>query len=176
MDLLSPITLTKSIGVYINFSMTVVGEAAVKPLKVLFVCFANLCRSPMAEVIAETLYAGRIEARSAGVSPAPGGPFEEAVAVVRRRYGVDISSHRPRHVLELPVQDFDFVIALDSGVFLRLTEMARIPKDRLYGWEVPDPCGLGHDAYERTAQTIESALEKFLLNREQERTLPRRRP
>jgi len=53
---------------------------------------------------------------------------------------------------------------MDSPVFMRLSEMKEIPKDKLYGWEIPDPCGLGIEAYERTAHLIEDDLEKFVQN------------
>ncbi len=132
------------------------------PLRVLFVCLANLCRSPMAAVIARTLHEGAIEADSAGVSPAAGPVFPEMAAVVRELYGSDMSRHRPRHVLEFPVEKYDYIIAMDSAVFMRLSEMPGIPHDRLLGWEVADPAGLGFEAYERTAFLIEEILDNFL--------------
>mgnify|MGYP001126661181 FL=1 len=133
-----------------------------KPPRVLFVCLANLCRSPMAAVIAKTLHDGAIEAESAGVAPAEGPVFPIMAAVVRDLYGADVTGHKPRHVLACPVEEYDYVVALDSSVFMRLSEMPRVPQDRLLGWEVPDPAGLGFEAYERTAALIEEYLDKFL--------------
>jgi len=137
-------------------------------MKILFVCFANLCRSPLAEVISAVKFPGRIEARSAGVSPAPGRPFEEAVDVVKRFYGRDISRHRPRHVLEFPIGEFDYVVAMDSTVFIRLARMPEIPEEKLYGWEIADPAGLGVETYEKVARTLEEEIEKFCEARERE--------
>ena len=145
------------------------------PLRILFVCLANLCRSPMAEAMAKHLHGRDLAPDSAGVSPAPGPMLPEAVRVIKKITGFDFSGHVPRFVLDLPVQDFDYIIALDSSVFLRLNDMPQIPKDRLYGWDIVDPCGLGEDAYERTAAQIEEDLERFLLNREMEKSAPRRR-
>lgn len=137
-------------------------------MKILFVCYANLCRSPLAEVISAAKFPGRIEARSAGVSPAPGRPFEEAVDVVRRFYGRDISRHRPQHVLEFPLGNFDYIVAMDSTVFMRLVRMPEIPEEKLYGWEIADPAGLGVETYEKVARTLEEEIEKFCEDREQE--------
>lgn len=145
-----------------------------KPLKILFVCLANLCRSPMAMAMARHCHGGEIEASSAGVSPAPARMLPEALVVIRKLTGVDLSAHVPRHVLEFDVDSFDYLIAMDSSVFMRLSGMPRIPKDKLYGWEVGDPCGLGLDAYEKTAVQIEEYLDQFLLNREMEKGLPRK--
>ncbi len=132
------------------------------PLRILFVCLANLCRSPMAAVIARTFYDGAVAADSAGVSPAAGSVFPEMAAVVRELYGADMTGHRPRHVLDFPVADYDIIIALDSSIFMRLSEMPEIPQDRLIGWEIADPAGQGFDAYERTAFILEQNLENLL--------------
>jgi ArsR family transcriptional regulator, arsenate/arsenite/antimonite-responsive transcriptional repressor / arsenate reductase (thioredoxin) len=137
-------------------------------MKVLFVCFANLCRSPLAEVISAVKFPGRIEAQSAGVSPAPGRPFEEAIDVAKRFYGRDISRRRPRHVLDFPVDDFDYIIAMDSTVFIRLAKMPEIREEKLYGWEIADPAGLGVETYEKVARTLEQEIEKFLDARERD--------
>jgi protein-tyrosine-phosphatase len=101
--------------------------------------------------------------------------FPEALQVIKRVTGQDMSGHVPRNVLDARPQDFDYIIAMDSSVFWRLSEMPQIPKDKLYGWEIPDPCGYGIDAYEKTAVQIEACLEQFLLNREMERGFPGRK-
>jgi protein-tyrosine-phosphatase len=144
-------------------------DARFTPVRILFVCYANLCRSPLAELIAGVRFPGRIEARSAGVAPGNSGPFEEAIDVARRFYGRNIAGHRPRHVLEFPIADFDYIVALDSTVFIRLAHMSEIPQEKLFGWEIADPCGLGVETYEQTARTLEKEIEKFLDQRELER-------
>ncbi|MBM3311603.1 MAG: low molecular weight phosphatase family protein [Candidatus Aminicenantes bacterium] len=146
-----------------------------RPLKILFVCLANLCRSPLAEVIARSLHRGEVEPASAGVSPAAGPPFEEALQVVKKFYGADLRRHRPRHVLDYDLSAFDYLIALDSAVFMKLASMDEIPQDKLYGWEVADPCGLGLSAYESTARLIEREIETFLVQRDREKRAARRR-
>ncbi|MBN1939322.1 MAG: low molecular weight phosphatase family protein, partial [Candidatus Aminicenantes bacterium] len=123
-------------------------------MKVLFVCYANLCRSPLAETISKKLYPGRIEAESAGIDPASGPPFEELLDVAKRFYGADISGHKPRFVLDADPGKFDFIIALDSNVFIRLTGLPQIPADKLFGWEIPDPAGYGIGTYEKIARRL----------------------
>ena len=137
-------------------------------MKVLFVCYANLCRSPLAETISGALFPGRIEAESAGVVPAPGGPFEEMLDVAKRFYNRNLAAHRPRHILEADPAKFDYIIALDSNVFIRLTRMPEIPHDKLFGWEIQDPAGYGVTTYEKVARTLEKEIEKFVEARERE--------
>lgn len=145
-------------------------EQPEKPTRILFVCLANMCRSPMARILAREIGGGSIEADSAGVAPAMGPIFPDTRFYVRDLLGVDLADHEPRHVLEFPIASYDYIIAMDSSVFMTLTEMREIPRDKLYGWDIPDPCGLGADAYERTAQAIETNLERFLQHRDMEKT------
>ncbi|MGD0782373.1 MAG: low molecular weight phosphatase family protein, partial [Candidatus Aminicenantales bacterium] len=124
------------------------------PIRILFVCLANLCRSPLAKVIAELSLGDGVAAESAGVAPSPARIPDEGIEMIRRLTGADASGHRPRFVLEYPLDEFDYIIGMDSSVFMRLSAMPQVPKDKLYGWEISDPCGLGMDAYENTARQI----------------------
>ncbi|MCS7237861.1 MAG: arsenate reductase ArsC [Thermoguttaceae bacterium] len=79
------------------------------PLRVLFLCTGNACRSQMAEGWARHLHADKLEAYSAGVAPAGVDP----VAVqMMAEVGVDISRHRSKHVAEFDGQAFDAVVIL----------------------------------------------------------------
>ena len=78
-------------------------------LRVLFLCTGNSCRSQMAEGWARHLKSDFIEAHSAGVWPA--GVSSRAIQVMAEA-GVDISSHRSRHVGDFEGIDFDYVITL----------------------------------------------------------------
>ena len=137
-------------------------EAHKKPIKILFVCVANLCRSPLAKIIAEKLYGGKIEAESAGISPAHCPVYEEAVCIAEKSYGADFAGHKTRHVLEYSLDEFDHIIAMDSSVYTAMMDMKPVPKDKLHMWQIADPCGFGIEAYERMAKDIELELEKFL--------------
>ena len=78
-------------------------------MKVLFLCTGNSCRSQMAEGWARHLRADRIEAYSAGIETHGLNP--SAVAVMAEA-GVDISSHRSKHVDELSDIEFDYVVTV----------------------------------------------------------------
>ncbi len=78
-------------------------------LKILFLCTGNACRSQMAEGWTRQLLGDRVEVWSAGVIAA--GLDPRAVQVMREA-GVDISSHRSKHVNELLAIPFDRVITV----------------------------------------------------------------
>lgn len=83
-----------------------------KPLRVLFFCTQNSCRSQMAEGWARQLKKGVLEPHSAGTAPAAVHPL--AVRVMREA-GVDISGHRSKSLQEFRGQAFDVVITLCDG-------------------------------------------------------------
>jgi len=78
-------------------------------IKVLFLCTGNSCRSQMAEGWAKALKGNVIEAYSAGVDPHGLDPL--AVKVMAEA-GVDISTHRSKHVDELNGICFDYVVTV----------------------------------------------------------------
>lgn len=82
---------------------------AVRPLKVLFLCTGNSCRSQMAEGFARALRGAEIEAYSAGVSPQGLNPL--AVRAMAEA-GVDISGHRAKDAEALRGVAFDWVVAV----------------------------------------------------------------
>lgn len=123
----------------------------------------------MAAGIAESLLANAVIIDSAGTNPKGNSPTEEAVQVMKNLYHVDISSHTPKPVSEANPLQFDFIIAMDSSVYAQLKAKMQIPEEKLYGWDIEDPLGLGIKAYEATAKKIQKRLEQFLINREIER-------
>ena len=132
---------------------------------ILFVCHGNICRSPMAVGIARKRLGTGMVAESAGIAPSGGKATEEAVLVMKAVYGVDISNHKPRGVAEVDLAAFAYVIALDLSIYTRLKASDRVPKERLFGWDIEDPIGLGYQTYKQVAKKIEKRLEQFLENR-----------
>lgn len=79
------------------------------PLRVLFLCSANSCRSRMAEAFARRLKAGLLEVASAGTRP---GPLDPRAAQVMREVGIELSPRPGRHLGELAGRGFDYVVTL----------------------------------------------------------------
>ncbi len=129
----------------------------------LFVCFGNICRSPMAVGIARKVLRNGVRAESAGIAAGGGAAAsDEAVLVLKAVYGTDISAHRSREFGTVDVSSFDYVIAMDLYVYGRIKDARTVPEDKLFGWDVGDPLGLGYDAYKQAAKKIESRLREFL--------------
>lgn len=159
---------------------------ASSPIRILFVCMGNICRSPLAEsvfrhLVRERGVEERFEIDSAGTSGYHAGdpPDSRSVAAARAR-GVTVSgSSRPLEAADL--RSFDYVIVMDAEnrAFvdrLRATVGGEARVHRLREWDptrtgldVPDPYYGGvrgfddvHDIVERSC----AALLDHLLSQE----------
>ena len=129
----------------------------------LFVCTGNTCRSPMAAALFNHFYAGgKYHAESAGLAAVEGEPAStEAVLVMQRLYGLDLSTHRSRSIFGvLTEQNADLILTMTRSQqrllqqlipeladrVLTLSEAAGLPAE-----DVIDPFGQKEDAYEQTA-------------------------
>lgn len=79
------------------------------PVRVLFLCTGNSCRSQMAEGWMRHLYGDVVEAYSAGIETHGLNP--RAVEVMGEA-GVDISQHKSKHIDELKDIEFDYVVTV----------------------------------------------------------------
>jgi arsenate reductase len=84
-------------------------QAAVRKLKVLFLCTGNSCRSQMAEGWARALKGDCIEAHSAGLEKHGMNPH---AAKVMAEAGVDISMQHSKTLAELGPVEFDYVVTV----------------------------------------------------------------
>lgn len=87
---------------------------------ILFVCSANQCRSPMAEVLFEALLAERGEAgdwrvESAGVWAYGGSPATGYAQTVVGEQGLDLSAHRSKSTSPQLVMDFDLLVVMEEA-------------------------------------------------------------
>jgi protein-tyrosine-phosphatase len=119
----------------------------------------------MAEGLAKKLLGDGARVESAGLSPIFDIAQENAVEVMRKLYEVDISGHQPRHVKEVSLDKFDFVIALDKLVHLGLQKQYKIADEKLILWEISDPFSQNLEAYRDCAEKIHRCLQEFLEER-----------
>ena len=77
--------------------------------RMLILCTGNSARSQMAEGLLRHDAGDRFTVESAGTKPGTVRP--EAIAVMKE-VGIDITSHRSKHVGEFAGQDFDYVLTV----------------------------------------------------------------
>lgn len=71
-------------------------RAAPQPLRVVFVCQGNICRSPFAAALLRARLAGTpgIVVTSAGMMPRPGRPTPDLGLAAAQAQGIDLTAHR----------------------------------------------------------------------------------
>lgn len=84
------------------------------PIQILFVCTANICRSPSAEALARRSAGSGLSFGSAGFLRA-GARCPEKLVREAARQGIDLSSHRSR-LLDVPLlQAADLVVTMEAA-------------------------------------------------------------
>ncbi len=142
--------------------------------KVLFVCTANICRSPMATAIFNTLAAEAklpYRAESAGVMALEGSPMAPDAIRVLGEIGVPVGGdHRARQVSREMIEGSDLVLAMSprhieemSRFFGALAKSARVLPEYA-GIDsardgIPDPYGLTVSAYRSCARLLFQCIE-----------------
>ncbi|HEX7119555.1 MAG TPA: low molecular weight protein-tyrosine-phosphatase [Longimicrobiales bacterium] len=159
------------------------------PIRVLFVCLGNICRSPMAEAVFRALVrdagvAHRFEIDSAGTSDYhEGEPPDARAQEVARLRGITLTG-RSRPIREQDLLRFDYVIVMDAenlrdvaALAERVEQRAQVHLLREFDPEaggeldVPDPYYGGRAGFERVHEMIERSCRGLLEHINFERTL-----
>ncbi|OGO41492.1 MAG: hypothetical protein A2W36_06840 [Chloroflexi bacterium RBG_16_58_14] len=140
---------------------------------VLFICTANMCRSPLAEVIFRDLLRQRgqqsgWQVESAGVFALRGEPATELSRRVAAERRLDLSSHRSKPADAERLQRADLVLVMEPGHRELLLEEHPQFADRVYlltemageSGSVDDPVGTTLENYRQTADRLTELLTR----------------
>ena len=157
-----------------------VTEREKKPFTVVFVCTANICRSPMAEgilrhLVASDAFQGTIRVVSAGVAAIKGHKASVLAEVVSLDAGINISKHASQPVTRRLMKD--------AGLVLAMTPEQRSEMETLYpefrgkifllreygrtrrlgdGGAIEDPYGGDKEDYERCFMRLQTEIKRIL--------------
>jgi arsenate reductase len=116
------------------------------PVKLLFLCTHNRCRSILAEAIAKEVGGDLLQAASAGSDAA--GEIHPSTIRSLQRHGIPASGLRSKGLGEVDEFNPDFVINVCDGTGTCPTWKGRA---RPFHWGLPDPSVLDSDATEQDA-------------------------
>ncbi len=113
------------------------------PERIVVVCTASICRSPMAAaLLADRLWVGgaSFDVVSAGVR-AVGGPADETARIVLERRGLDISDHESTQLAGATVAEAALVLVMERAHMPAVTELAPRSFSKVFG--LTEIVGLG---------------------------------
>lgn len=128
------------------------------PLKLLFVCIGNTCRSPLAEAIARGLGNQSIEASSAGIRPF--GRIMAATVETLESMGYDGTGLASKGLDDLDLESFDVIVSLLGPA--GLSYLPRSLAAQLEGWSIRDPYGEDEEVYFAVARELEDRIRRLL--------------
>jgi glycine hydroxymethyltransferase len=140
--------------------------------KVLFVCTGNVCRSPMAEGLFRRMVEkrGDFEVASAGVAALPGQAASGHTLSVLREEKIDLSYFRSQPLTRRLAAEATHIFVMTSGHHAMVEASFPEAADKTYlvtefcadpavmGRDVPDPIGMGREAYLDTRNVLKRTL------------------
>ena len=153
-------------------------SAPARPIKVLFVCLGNICRSPTAEGVLlrhvrDAGLEGQIIVDSAGTGDYHiGEPPDPRACLAAAQRGYDLNPLRARQVQKRDFAEFDYVLAMDHENLRALGRWCppeHAHKVKLFtefysqgACPVPDPYAGGPQGFELVLDLVEDAAQGLL--------------
>jgi protein-tyrosine-phosphatase len=135
---------------------------------ILFVCTANICRSPLAMAIYKSKISNQSgwKIESAGTWAAEGLPAASNTQIVAKEYGIDLTNHLSRQVTLEILSQFDLIITLEKNhkealknEFKQLNAHIFFLSEIIGGsFDIKDPMGGSIEEFYETAREIDHIL------------------
>lgn len=130
------------------------------PSSVLFVCYLNSIRSPMAEGLMKNRYGRALYVQSAGLSL---GEIDDLMVAVMGEKGIDMTGHSSRTLNDLGDTNYDLVIAFTQPATEAAKAMFEGTDTVIETWLVPDPTAGSLDV--RAMMNNYRSIRDFIDNR-----------
>ena len=133
------------------------------PKSVLFVCYLNSIRSPMAEGLMRKLYPN-VEVQSCGMAA---GDLDDLMVAVMAEKSVDMSAHSAQTLGDVSEYPFDLVIAFTDAAAGAAEAAFFETETAVQSWPIPDPTQGSLDVrammnnYRAIRDNIEGRLKRY---------------
>jgi protein-tyrosine-phosphatase len=148
-------------------------EVQMKYQNILFVCAANICRSPMAEgllknMVKNTGFAPKsVSIRSAGIGNTHGSDASDQAIQVMHERGLDLSRHKARTINWDIVNGSDLILCMSKDQLTNLRQTYAEAQDKIYlltefcdsQGDIDDPSGRPTRAFESCASQMEDLFK-----------------
>jgi len=138
-----------------------------KPL-VYVVCFANYCRSPVAEFLLREKYVGLIDVKSAGIKPIIDSKMDGRSRAFLSEKGFNDLTHTPRKITQKIVSNADLILCMDHMILMTLNQLFPRAKNKfkIFTFEssvnqIDDPFQMDSEGYIKIMNDIEKTVDEL---------------
>jgi len=133
-------------------------------VRVLIICSANVCRSPLAEAFLQVLLPDA-NVSSAGLYAIEGKPLDPVIASLLLNQGIDRRSHRSRRAELDVLEQADLILTMESVQKYEVERCFPETRGKVFCFDlqqdVPDPYGKNAKTYEVVTIQIASHSENW---------------
>lgn len=137
-----------------------------RPHNILFICYGNICRSPLAEYIARAELRG-VRVSSAGLYEVEGRSSPQKIVRLGAALGLDLSDFRSRRVSQAQIDQADLILVMDLENFAGILELDPSAQQRTTAlglflippkFTIPDPYYSSAEETEKVSKKIQAAI------------------
>jgi protein-tyrosine-phosphatase/predicted ATP-grasp superfamily ATP-dependent carboligase len=137
-----------------------------RPKNLLFICYGNICRSPLAEYLARAELSG-VQVSSAGLYDAEGRSSPQKIVRLGAGMGLDLSDFRSQRVSQALIDQADLILVMDLDNYAGILELYPGARQRttalgLFSNQpdstIPDPYYSSAEETENVSKKIQSSI------------------
>ncbi len=147
-------------------------EKSLKPIKVLIVCSGNICRSPLAASLLQSILGNPeisgIEVSSAGLEAIPGESVSEPMMKISAEWGINLQNHKSKLITSDMVAEADLILVMTEvhkewtiRLFPESAGKIRLLGEKIDINSIPDPYMQNDSAYQLCADLIKQAVKSW---------------
>jgi len=135
--------------------------------RVLFVCVGNVCRSPMAEVMARAVFADLAsppEVSSAGIAAPIGRPADPHSVDLMRARKLDLTQHAARQLTDDILRAHELVLVMEAWHVREVERLSPSARGKVFrighwgGFDIPDPHGRSREMFVEVVKLLDRGL------------------
>ena len=135
-----------------------------------FVCLANYCRSPVAEMILKNKFKNSLKVDSAGINPMVSAGMDSRSVDYLKENKIEFEIHNPKRIDKNFLNSSDVVFAMDAMVLMHLNKTYKNfrHKFKLFSYkqrnlQIKDPYRLSEEEYKNVMDKIKFVADSFQL-------------
>lgn len=135
-----------------------------------FVCLANYCRSPVAEMILKNKFKNSLKVDSAGINPMVSAGMDSRSVDYLKENNIYYEIHNPKKIDKNFLNSSDVVFAMDAMVLMHLNKTYKNfrHKYKLFTYkqrnlQIKDPYELSDEEYKNVMDKIKFVVDSFQL-------------